>query len=187
MLVEINLLPWRQTKRKEEKLKFIIILGVGLLLITLICLMVHYAMYELTHIQNNRIQRLREEIVLVNGQIEGIEKIKKRKEELIERIFFLQRIQNDGYLIIHLFDELTKLIPEDAFLNRVQRKGKKVVLQGIAELNETITTLMRKIKRNPWMEKPSLIDIKKANNSSQKIFNLSLILKANFKKQLTNE
>ncbi|KTD39325.1 Tfp pilus assembly protein PilN [Legionella nautarum] len=187
MLVEINLLPWRQIKRNEEKKKFILILGLGFLLIILLCVLLHGGMASLTQGQNDRIQRLKEEIILVNGRITRIEQIKKRKEELIKRIFFLQNIQNDGYLIIHLFDELTKLIPQDAFLNRMQRNGEKVVLQGIAEFNEKITSLMRNIKRNPWMEKPSLIEIKKAENSNQKVFNLSFILKTNFNKKFANE
>jgi type IV pilus assembly protein PilN len=182
MLVEINLLAWRQIKRKEEKKKFIIILGLGLLLIILLCLLTHYGIAWLTQVQNHRIQHLREEISLVNGQIKGIEQIKKQREELIKRIIFLQKIQNDGYLIIHLFDELTKLIPKDAFLNRMQRKGRKVVLLGIAGFNEKITSLMRNIKRNPWMENPSLIEIKKAENSNKKVFNLSFVLKTNFNK-----
>jgi len=179
MLVEINLLPWRQYQRNKEKKKWIVITVISFLLTSFICLLIHYDLYLLNHLQIQRIQYLKKEIAIVKVQIREIEKIKKRREMLLTQILFLQKIQNDCYLIMHLLDELTRLMPEEVSLNRLQRKGKKIILQGITHLNDKVTSLMDNINRNKWMENPNIIEIKNDVNSNKKIFNVSFIIKKN--------
>ncbi len=178
MSIDINLLPWRQIRRNNEKKTSIIVMVVVLMIVIASGLLVADYMRRFSDLQVSRNQRIGYEIERINKHIQDIEKLKTQKKKLIERLFFMQKINNDASLLLHLFSELTQLIPEEIYLNRFRQDDAKITLQGVAASNDAISLLIQNVERNPWLQDAKLVEIKRARYTGNKMFILSFFLSA---------
>jgi len=55
-----------------------------------------------------------------------------------------------------------KTLPEGVFYKRITQKGRLLTLQGVAQSNARVSSLMRKLEASPSLENPSLLEIKRA-------------------------
>lgn len=161
MTIKINLLPWREIHRKKEKQKFINLAFASLTVVLIACLLANYCIFNLIEKKQNKNENLREKIAILTTKIQEIHKIIGQKKRLINRIVLLQKLQNNRVLIVHLFDELIKLMPEGLYLNQIRGKGTEITLQGITKSNAALSRLMQNIEANSWMQSSNLIEIKK--------------------------
>ncbi len=180
-MTEINLLPWREKKREQEKKQFTLYLLVGLVMAVIIVILIDYYAKCLVDAQTQRNQRLKDEITQFEKQIKEIAELKKLRQALIARMTIVQNLQATRALTVRLFDEIIKIMPNGVYLNRVDRIGNKVTLLGYAESNTNISLLMRNIEGNAWIQDPELTEIKKSSEGKkpeENAFKLSFILKS---------
>ncbi|MBA2651944.1 MAG: PilN domain-containing protein [Tatlockia sp.] len=178
MTIEINLLPWRETRRRREKQKFINFALTGLLVVVLSCLIINYAVLKRMERQQNNNYYLRKEITILNEKIHEINRIKNQINSLVNKLSDWQKLQSSFNLVNHLFDELIKLIPEGVYLNFLGGNKNKITLEGISESNLSLSQLMVNIEKTPWMKAARLIQIKKEKPFySTNHFTLNFILK----------
>ncbi|STX28251.1 type IV pilus assembly protein PilN [Legionella beliardensis] len=179
-MTDINLLPWRERRREQEKKKFLTLLlgatfiGIG------IVMLINYYVHDLINIQTARNQRLQDEINTFNRQIIEIKQLKEVRAGLISRMKIIQGLQARRTLTVYLFDELIKVVPDGIYLTQVTREGDKVTLQGYSESNTNVSILMRNIERSPWIKEPVLTEIKKSKEATTAVNNefiLSFVLK----------
>ncbi len=177
MTTRINLLPWRQIKRKKENKKIIKLTLFGLILALLACFFIDFMILNLSEKQDNYNRLLKEEISKIDAKINEINRIKIEKQIMIKRMNLLQDLKNNRLLVVHLFAELTQLISDEIYLNVLEVSGMKIMLQGFSKSNLALSKLMKKIENNPWMKAPNLIEIKKEKNLDlSNHFTLSFIL-----------
>ena len=82
---KINLLPWREERRKELQSQFMALGGVVTLFAGIIWGVVHFYYVQKIDFQNERIALIDEQIVIVDKKIEEIHKRPKQEEpKLIE-------------------------------------------------------------------------------------------------------
>lgn len=179
-MTNINLLPWRELKRDQEKKHFFtLLLGGALSGIGLVILINYYAQ-DLVNIQTVRNKRLQDEINIFNQQIVEIKQLKEIRSGLISRMQVIRGLQARRTLTVHLFDELIKIVPDGIYLTQVKRVEDKITVQGYSESNTNVSILMRNIEQNPWIQEPLLTEIKKSKEAITAInneFTLSFILK----------
>ena len=178
-MTEINLLPWRELKREREKKRFSIYLVMALVVAAAIVFLVNLYAQELIDRQTDRNQMLQNEIALLDKQIKSIAEIKKLRQALVARMEIVQNLQATRSLIVHLLDELVKIMPDGVYLTSVERSVDKVTLLGYAESNTNISQLMRNIQHNRWIQDPELTEIKKTNEDKPDVvnqFKLSFVL-----------
>ena len=180
-MTNINLLPWREKKREQEKKQFAIYLFIRLIAAVLVVGLIDYYAKNLVNAQTQRNQRLKDEIAQFERQIKEISELKKLRQALIARMNIVQNLQATRALTVRLFDEIIKILPDGVYLNQVERIGNKVTLLGYAESNTNISLLMRNIEGNAWIQDPVLTEIKKtseAKKPDENAFKLSFILKS---------
>lgn len=180
-MTEINLLPWREKKREQEKKQFTIFLFIGLVMAVVVVFCIDYYAKSIVEAQTRRNQRLKNEITQLEKQIKEISEIKKLRQALIARMTIVQNLQATRALTVRLFDEIIKIMPDGVYLNHVERMGDKVTLLGYAESNTNISLLMRNIESSAWIQNPVLTEIKKsseAKNLGENAFKLSFVLKS---------
>lgn len=179
-MTEINLLPWREKQREQEKKLFTSMLLAGVVVAAFIVFLINsYATYLVDN-QNTRNQTLQREINFLNDQIKEIKTLKQVREALISRMSIVQNLQSTRTLMVHLFDELIKIAPPGIYVYKLERKNDVVTLYGYSESNTNISILMRNIESNTWIQAPGLTEIKKMDDSTQPAnneFTLSFILK----------
>jgi type IV pilus assembly protein PilN len=152
----INLLPWRAEQRKERKLAFGVAIG-GATLAALVAMGGTYMMFgSLIEAQDGRNERLREEIKLLDKQIEEINNLESSKQKFIARMEIIEKLQRSRPEIVHLFDEIVRQVPEGIYLTTVKQTDKRLKFEGIAQSSTRVSTFMRNIDGSEWLKKPEL-------------------------------
>ena len=172
-MAHINLLPWREEKRKEQLRQFLTMIGLSVVLMLLIIAAVHLQYNRMISAQESRNNFLKDEITAVEKQIREINALAKEKKRLLARMEVIQQLQRNRPGIVHLFEEMVKVIPEGAHINSLQQKGKSLTINGIAQSNARVSAYMRNIDGSDWLTKPQLNVIQKkgaAKNASGRSF-----------------
>lgn len=159
-MAKINLLPWREERRQELKKEFLVILGgVAVLAVVLVLLGKTYFDNQVSH-QQARNTYLQKNITELNKQVKEISELEKKKRELIERMEVIQGLQGKRPVIVRVFDELVRSIPDGVFYKNLDRSDSKIKLTGIAESNNRISSLMRRLDGSEWFTDPNLSAVK---------------------------
>lgn len=159
-MAHINLLPWREERRQEQKKEFLMILGavaaVGVLLVLLVG-QVYNGMIDHQRSRNNYLQGNIDEL---NRQVKEIAELDKKRRELIDRMKVIQELQGNRPIIVRLFDELVRTLPDGVYYETLNRTDGKVDIRGVAESNNRVSSLMRNFDRSGWFDKPNLTAVK---------------------------
>lgn len=155
-MANINLLPWRDRLREERKKNFVIALVVTVVAAGIVLFLADRIMRSNVSNQIARNEILQEQIVVLNKEIEEIRQLREQKAALTERMTVIQNLQGTRPLIVRLFDELVRTLPEGVYYNIVTRTNDVVSLQGVAESNNLVSALMRSLDDSEWFADPSL-------------------------------
>lgn len=155
-MANINLLPWRQELRKQRQQEFVAILVAVAIVAVAIVLFSHMALSKQVGDQEERNQYIKSEIGKLDGQIKEIDALQKRRDELLSRMKVIQDLQGRRPVIVRVFDELVRVIPEGVFLTSLYRTGDAFSMSGVAESANQVSNLMRNLDSSPWFKSPVL-------------------------------
>jgi len=158
-MAKINLLPWREEYRQEKKKEFLGIIGffVATALLT-VFLWDRWVNHQIDN-QNSRNQLLTREIAVLDKQVKEIAQLKKRKQDLIERMNVIQALQGNRPDVVRVFDELVKTIPDGLYLSSLTRTGDRIALTGYAESNNRVSAFMRNLDSSYKFSEPNLTKV----------------------------
>ena len=158
-MARINLLPWREEYRQAKKREFLeiaaVVLVLGLLAATLWDRVVNARIDN----QTSRNELLRGEIAVLEEQAREIAELKKRMQQMIDRMGVIQALQGNRPDIVRIFDELLAAMPEGVFLTDLQRVGDNMSLTGFAESNNRVSALMRNLDASYKFTEPNLTKV----------------------------
>ncbi len=177
-MIPINLLPHREERRREQRRRFGIMAFATLAVGAVIVGVVHQYFANQIEYQVGRNQYLENEIATLDRQIEEIKKLKEQTQALLERKKVVESLQSNRSETVRLLDQLVRQIPDGVFLKSVKQTGTRVNVTGYATSNARVSTLMRNFEASPWLEAPSLIEIKAVtvDKQMQNEFNLNVNL-----------
>ena len=112
-------------------------------------------------------------------EIAEIREIKTQTQELLARKQVVESLQNSRSEVVHLLDQLVRLLPDGVYLKSVKQEDHNITLVGYAQSNAWVSVLMRNLESSQWLESPLLIEIKAmtVNNVRQNEFNMKIKLK----------
>lgn len=161
-MANINLLGWREQYREEKKKEFLTLLfGLGIA-VAAACFLWVSSVQSAIEEQDGRNGMLRSEIKILSKQVAEIKKLKKQRAELLDRMKVIQDLQGTRPVIVRHFDEMVRAIPDGVFLTSLVSKGKKISLNGVAESNNRVSSLMRNLDESGWFKTPNLTSVKDA-------------------------
>lgn len=155
-MTRINLLPWREIRRKEERRQFISIAGGAVVLMAVIVLYIHIHIGGLIDGQERRNKFMSDEIAKVDAMIAEIRTLETKKQQLLARMNIIQELQTRRPEIVHVFDELAQAVPQGMYLTRVTQQGDVLVVEGVAQSNARVSSFMRNLDGSPWFTGPRL-------------------------------
>lgn len=164
-MANINLLPWRDELRAEKKKQFYTVLGLVAALGAVVVfgwLTTINGQIEAQKVRNNLLER---EIAQLDKKVDEIKELKKEREQLIERMTVIQKLQGNRPQIVRVFDDFVRRIPDGVYFEEMERKESEVRLMGVAESNNRVSSLMRLLDNSDWLDKPNLISVKKVESS----------------------
>jgi type IV pilus assembly protein PilN len=177
--MRINLLPWREARRKAQRQHLGVLGGMVAALGLLIVGAVHLTIGTQISAQSDRNEFLKRENARLDKEIEEIKKLKTEIAALLARKQIIERLQADRAQAVYLLQELVQQVPDGVYLKSIKQTGLKVNLIGYSQSNARVSTLMRNFAASPYLENPELVEIKAANVSSKRVseFNMNVSLK----------
>lgn len=156
-MTKINLLPWRETHRREKNKEFYIklamfaALGAGIVFS-------HFKYVEDQHkFQQKRNAKLDDEIFALQKELEEIKLLEETKANLLARMDIIQQLQGQRPLIVHTFDEVATSVPDGVFLTALKQQGdNSIIVEGRAESNARVSALMRSMDQSDYFTDPVL-------------------------------
>jgi type IV pilus assembly protein PilN len=152
----INLLPWRDEERKERKLKFLVALGGAAVGAFLVAFVGYLMMDSMVSAQDARNARLKEEISELDKQIEKINSLEADKARFIARMDVIEKLQRSRPEIVHVFDEITKQLPDGVYLTGITQTGSRFRFDGVAQSSTRVSAFMRNIDGSSYLKNPEL-------------------------------
>lgn len=173
-MTRINLLPWREMRRKEQDRQ---LLSIGIAASVLMGLIVFYGYLHVSAMvegQTKRNQFLEQEIAKVDNEIKEIRELKKKRDALVARMQVIQQLQADRTQIVHAFDELVRRLPEGVYLSSLRQTGKNITMQGVAQSNARVSTFMRNLDSSNWFQAPELDVINVTAKGNERVSQFAL-------------
>jgi type IV pilus assembly protein PilN len=152
----INLLPWRDQQRRERRVGFYVAIGVAAGVAVVVAFASYLLFGQLIDAQEARNARLRAEIRVLDKQIEEINDLEQQKQNFISRMQIIEKLQRSRPEVVHLFDQLVKVMPDGTYLTSVKQSGNALKLEGVAQSSTRVSTLMRNIADSQWLRDPEL-------------------------------
>ncbi len=168
-MIRINLLPWREARRKAHNLQFFILMGMVAGLAASIVLLVHGYYATRISIQAERNHFINAENTKLDKEIEEIKKLKEEIQALLSRKQVIETLQGDRAQTVYLLEQLVRQTPDGVYLKSIRQTGSKVNLTGYAQSNARVSTLMRNFEASPYLEHPDLVEIKVANVNNRRL------------------
>lgn len=178
-MIRVNLLPHRAEKRKARQIQLAAFSIISLALGALVVGFVHTYISSQISYQERRNNYLKEETEKLDKQIAEIKKLREQTEALLARKTVVENLQTTRSDVVHLMDQMLRILPDGIHLKSIKQAGVKINLLGYAQSNARISTLMRAIESSPWLEKPSLVEIHAVGSGNARIseFTLNFSLK----------
>lgn len=161
-MIRINLLPHREIARAARRRQFSVLLGIAVAAGVLIVVLGHALIAARQSNQDARNAFLEQEIAKLDSQIGEIKKIRQQTQALLERKQVVETLQSNRTEVVHLFDQMIRLLPDGLYLKSFRQSGDIITLSGYTQSSARVSTLMRNLDGSPWFEAPTLIEIKAA-------------------------
>ncbi len=184
-MAKINLLPWREERRKLQQRQFNSMLGLALLAGLLLSAMVYLYYSGQVSGQIKRNDLLRQEIAAVEVKIKEIEELDKRKEGLLSRKRVIEELQGKRYEMVSLFSDLARSIADGAQISTIMQSGSDLVIQGRAQSSARVSSYMKNIMASPVISQPDLTVIEARGGDRSLPY--EFILNAKVKKPVTTD
>ena len=167
-MANINLLPWRDELRAEKQKQFYTVLVMVLILAAAAVFAWLTIINGQIDSQRQRNSMLQREISELDKKVNEIKDLKRQRADLIDRMTVIQNLQGNRPQIVRVFDDFVRKIPDGVYFKTMQRKGAQIRLEGVAESNNRVSSLMRQLDESDWLAKPNLLKVKKADKKKIK-------------------
>jgi type IV pilus assembly protein PilN len=176
-MTQINLLPWREELRQEQKKQFALMAVMICVLAAAIVGLIHFQMQSKIDYQLSRNGFMTAEIAKLDEEIKEISELQKVRRSLIERMEVIQALQGSRPSIVHLFSEIVSTVPNGVYLQSLSQTGSNLVVKGEAESNARVSTYMRNLQASEWLKDPNLTIIEIEDKTVNRISTFTLTVK----------
>ncbi|TNJ17930.1 fimbrial protein [Aeromonas sobria] len=147
----INLLPWREARAQRQKKQFGALLGVFVLVTVALGFFADGLVERQISTQQQRNQRLVQEMAILDAQLGEIRLLKERRKELIDRMELIELLQMRRNVPVRLFNQLPELVPNGVYLNTLAMQSNTIDVNGKTEAYGRVASMMRRIDASGWL------------------------------------
>ena len=159
-MAKSNLLPWREQRREQQRKEFLAVLGGVAAAGVLVALIGHLLINGQIDYQNERNPYLKTHIAALDKQVAEIKELQARRNQLIDRMKVIQDLQGTRPLIVRIFDEIVRTLPDGVHFRGMDRVGEQITIKGTAESNNRGSSLMRRRDASEWFKESNLKGVK---------------------------
>lgn len=160
MIIRVNLLPHREIKREARQRQFnlmALLTASGALALVVL----NYSFINSRiDAQLSRNARLEAGIVQLDRQIGDIKNLQEKIGVMLARKQVVENLQINRSQSVVVLDELSRQLPEGMYFKSIKQQGPLLSLEGVADTNARVASLVRNLTASLWLENPQLIEIK---------------------------
>ena len=178
-MARINLLPWREERRKLRQNEFYAMLGAAAIAGLLVFAGIWYQYKLQIDGQLDRNAYLTAQIKLLDEKIKKIEDLDKRRATLIARKNVIEQLQANRWQLVRIFDDLVRTMPDGVRLTSVKASGEQLTLEGVAESNARVSSYMKNLEVANLIKDPDLaiVEAKGPDRRSRFVFTVRVTIK----------
>jgi type IV pilus assembly protein PilN len=165
----INLLPWREVIKERQRKNFLQLMVVFLFAGAIVAILIYFALDWRIQNQEDRNSQWKNEIKVVDQKIAEIEKLKQRRQELIDRMNAIDKLQQSRNIPVHLYSDLPTLVSSGVYLGYMNYDNRIVKLGGLAESNPRLSSMLRNIDNSQWLGNGAITQTKAEVRDGKKI------------------
>ncbi len=176
-MIQINLLPVREWRKKEAVRQQISIFVLSLILLMVGLLAAGLTIQGKVRAQRQELASLEEKkakLVYVNKKIE---KVNKKRKQVENKFKAIEELQEGRTATVKILDEIVSSIPIDRlWLTKLSLKGNNVQLGGVALDNHTVALFMRRLETSPMCKSVNLINTRQKSIQGHALMEFGLQL-----------
>ena len=179
-MIKINLLPYREKKKKENLQRQIVILSGTLVLFLLIIVAVHLFFSVSISGMETKIREAEARLVVLNKKVGDIEGFKRDKKELEQKLGVINSLERNRLFPVRVLDELNLLVPsKEAWLEKITQTGQELRIEGVARDNGTVARFMKSVEKAGFVQSVELVISKEREVAGVKLqqFILNCVMK----------
>ena len=158
-MARINLLPHRQERRKEQQSVFFAMCGLVMFAAMITVMLWNQIVVDRFDLQRQRNQLIDQQTALLDKDIKTIDDLQKKKDDLLKRMEVIQELQGTRPVIVRIFDEMVRIMPNGVYMTDFERHGNEFHINGVANTNNDVSTLMRNIQASAWFKDANLQNV----------------------------
>ncbi len=173
-MAHINLLPWRESRRAEQKKSYLTLLAALALLSLGLMFGVGHGLDTMTDNQNFRNDFIVQQTAILDQQIEKIKDIKKDKQAIEQKMALIEQLESSRNAVPIVLDELVKLVPPGLSFRSFSRRGNRIEILGISESNNRLADFMRQLEDSSVFSSGELSSIKADTSALEAVSDFKL-------------
>lgn len=155
-MIEINLLPHREAKRKADIRDTVGVLLLGLVLLGGGVLWMNNSVNSEIASAEASVRQLKSNIEQYKPQQKQVKKYKKKKERLQVKLDVIESLDQARSGPVRLLDELAMRTPERLWLTQLTTNGRAVTLDGESLDTGIVADFLRGLNESPYFVKVDL-------------------------------
>jgi type IV pilus assembly protein PilN len=185
-MIQINLLPVREWRKKEAVRQQISIFVLSLILLIVGLLAIGLTIQGKVMAQRQELASLekdRAKLAYVNNKIE---KVNKKRQQVEDKFKATEKLQEGRTITVRILDEIVSSVPIDRlWLTELSLKGNNVQLGGVALDNHTVALFMRRLETSPMCRSVNLINTRQKSIQGHDLMKFGL--QVNIQTQQVND
>lgn len=162
-MIQINLLPVREWRKKEAVRQQISIFALSLILFIVGLLAAGLTIQGKVRAQRQELASLEKNKTKFAHVNKKIERVNKKRKQVEDKFRAIEKLQEGRTATVKILDEIVSSIPMDRlWLTKLSLKENNVQLDGVALDNHTVALFMRRLETSPMCKSVNL------NNTRQK-------------------
>ena len=182
-MIKINLLPYREKKKKEYIVQQIYMFAGSFVMFILFLVWLQIWINSSISDLKSQIKESEDSLVELDKKIGNLDKFKNDKKELEQKLGVIATLEENRLAPVKTLDNLAMIVPtKDIWLIKITQKGDSVNIEGIGRDNLVIADFMKAIEKFDPIKSVDLISSKNTDISGITLqkFNFSCILKKGF-------
>jgi len=155
-VIRINLLPVRASQKKDRFRGQFVVLALSVVLTAAACAGAYVNVLGKVGDMKDEVSRKEMEISRLRKTIGEVGRFKKLQAELQGKLDVLQKLKEGKTGPVHLLDELSRVLPDKAWVTSFKESGGNVSLKGIGINEETVARFLRDLEASPYYRKVEL-------------------------------
>lgn len=155
-MIQINLLPVREARRKADIRQHLMQLVFIMILVGAGVAFVHSRLLDQIELAEGRVRQMEQDIARFKPQLEKVAAFRKKKAALEKKIDIIEGLDRARSGPVRMMDELATHTPERLWLESISTKGSSIELAGASLDNELVAVFLGALGDSPYFDKVDL-------------------------------